>query len=407
MHPQTYAAIAFEALVLNKARSLLTMLGVIIGVFAVVVMIGLGQGSQAYVTNQVKGLGAGVLVVTPGNPRTQRGFGGGGLSGAQTLRLNDALAVQGLPGVRFASPQNFYQGLISIGRTSVGAQVIGTSPNAQGVRGLRLGDGRFFSDQEWRTGARVIVLGPSLARELFRETLTPPLDSRVRIGDQRFRVVGVLQGSTGAALGSTDDLGFIPTRAMQSLSDTGDRLLSILIKAESDEQLPGLLEQVRHVLRTRHGLRADDEDDFKIQSQADILATVTVVTGAFTVLLAGIAAISLLVGGIGIMNIMLVSVTERTREIGVRKAVGAKTGAILRQFLLEAGTVSLAGGTIGIVAGLLTIWAVTSYARLPFVFSPLALVGAFGFSAAVGVFFGAYPAAKAARLDPVEALRYE
>ncbi|MEB3328462.1 MAG: FtsX-like permease family protein, partial [Candidatus Sericytochromatia bacterium] len=164
---------------------------------------------------------------------------------------------------------------------------------------------------------------------------------------------------------------------------------------------------LRQVLRTRHALRPGDDDDFKIQSQADILATVTVVTGAFTVLLAGIAAISLLVGGIGIMNIMLVSVTERTREIGVRKAVGARTGAIARQFLIESATVSLAGGTIGIGLGLLTIWAVTGYARLPFVFSPLALVGAFGFSAAVGVFFGAYPALKAARLDPVEALRYE
>jgi putative ABC transport system permease protein len=407
MRAETYVAIAFEALVLNKARSALTMLGIIIGVFAVIVMIGLGQGSQAYVTNQVKGLGAGVLVVTPGNPKTQRGFGGGGLTGAQTLKLNDALALQGLPGVRFVSPQNFFQGLVTVGKTSVGAQVVGTSPNAQGVRGLRIAEGRFFTDAEWRTGAKVIVIGPSLARELFKETLTAPLDTRVRIGEQRFRVVGVLQGSTGAALGSTDDLGFIPTRAMQSLTDTGDRLLSILVKAEADELLPVLQDQVRQVLRSRHALRPGDDDDFKIQSQADILATVTVVTGAFTVLLAGIAAISLLVGGIGIMNIMLVSVTERTREIGVRKAVGARTGAILRQFLLESATVSLAGGTIGIVLGLLAIWAVTTYARLPFVFSPLALLGAFGFSAAVGVFFGAYPALKAARLDPVEALRYE
>ncbi|MEB3195939.1 MAG: ABC transporter permease [Candidatus Sericytochromatia bacterium] len=407
MRAETYGAIAFEALVLNKVRSLLTMLGIIIGVFAVIVMIGLGQGSQAYVTNQVKGLGAGVLVVTPGNPRTQRGFGGGGLSSAQTLKISDALALQRLPGVRFASPQNFFQGLISVGKTSVGAQVVGTSPNAQAVRGLRIAEGRFFSDTEWRTGAKVIVIGPSLASNLFKETLGSPLETRVRLGEQRFRVVGVLAGSTGAALGSTDDLGFIPTRAMQSLTDTGDRLVSVLVKVESDELLPAVQNQTRELLRSRHGLRGDDEDDFKIQSQADILATVSLVTGAFTVLLAGIAAISLLVGGIGIMNIMLVSVTERTREIGVRKAVGAKTGAILRQFLIESGTVSLAGGTLGIGLGLLAIWGITSWAKLPFVFSPLALVGAFVFSAAVGVFFGAYPAFKAARLDPVDALRYE
>ncbi|MEB3327797.1 MAG: ABC transporter permease, partial [Candidatus Sericytochromatia bacterium] len=285
MRAETYVAIALEALVLNKARSALTMLGIIIGVFAVIVMIGLGQGSQAYVTNQVKGLGAGVLVVTPGNPKTQRGFGGGGLAGAQTLKLNDALALQGLPGVRFVSPQNFFQGLVSVGKTSVGAQVVGTSPNVQGVRGLRIAQGRFFTDAEWRTGAKVIVIGPSLARELFKETLALPLETRVRIGEQRFRVVGVLQGSTGAALGSTDDLGFIPTRAMQSLTDTGDRLVSILVKAEADELLPGLQDQLRQVLRTRHALRPGDDDDFKIQSQADILATVTVVTGAFTVLL--------------------------------------------------------------------------------------------------------------------------
>jgi len=406
MKLETYFAMSFEALTLNKARSALTMLGIIIGVFAVIVMIGLGQGTQAYVTNQVKGLGAGVLVVTPGNPKTQRGFGGG-VGAAQTLKLPDALALQAIPGVRFVSPQNFFQGLLSVGKTSVGAQIVGTSPNIVDVRGLKMAQGRFFQESEWRSGARVVVLGPRLAKDLFAGSLVDPVDARISMGEQRFRVVGIMAGSTGAALGSTDELAFIPTRAMQSLVDTGDRLVSILVKVESDELLLGVDEQIRRILRQRHGLRPGDDDDFKIATQADILATVTVVTGAFTVLLAGIAAVSLLVGGIGIMNIMLVSVTERTREIGVRKAVGARTGAILRQFLLESGTLSLAGGTIGIVLGLAAIYAITRVAGLPFVFSGVALAGAFLFSGTVGIFFGAYPALKAARLDPVDALRYE
>ena len=406
MRGETYFAIAFEALALNRVRSALTMLGIIIGVFSVIVMIGLGQGSQAYITDQVKGLGAGVLIVTPGNPKTQSGFGPP-MGQAQSLRIPDAQALETIPGVIFVSPQNFAQTIVEVGKNTVGGQIVGTSPNVQGVRGIKVAEGRFFTDQEARSGSRVIVLGARLARELFKNTLTAPLDAKVKIGAQRFRVVGVLEGSAGAALGSTDDQAYIPTRAMQSIIDTGDRLVSIMIKVENEALLPVVEEQTKRVLRTRHGIRADEEDDFKVQTQADVLATVSMVTGAFTVLLAGIAAISLLVGGIGIMNIMLVSVTERTREIGVRKAVGAKTGAIMRQFLIESATLSLAGGTIGILLGLGATYAITRFAALPFVFSPLALVGAFAFSAAVGVFFGAYPAAKAARLDPVDALRYE
>ncbi len=406
MRSETYFSIAFEALALNKVRSALTMLGIIIGVFSVIVMIGLGQGSQAYITDQVKGLGAGVLIVTPGNPKTQSGFGPP-IGQAQSLRIPDALALETIPGVTFVSPQNFAQTIVEVGKNAIGGQIVGTSPNVQGVRGIKVTDGRFFSDQEWRTGARVIVLGARLSRELFKNTLTQPLGAKVKIGEQRFRVIGLLAGSSGAALGSTDDQGYIPTRAMQSIIDTGDRLVSIMIKVDNEALLPVVEDQAKRILRTRHGIRPDEDDDFKVQTQADVLQTVSMVTNAFTVLLAGIAAISLLVGGIGIMNIMLVSVTERTREIGIRKAVGAKTGAILRQFLIESATLSLAGGTIGILLGLGATWAITRFAALPFVLSPAALFGAFVFSAAVGVFFGAYPAAKAARLDPVEALRYE
>ncbi|MFP5503876.1 MAG: ABC transporter permease [Candidatus Sericytochromatia bacterium] len=406
MNPLKYAGIAFESLALNKVRAALTMLGIVIGVLAVIVMIGLGQASQAYVTQQVKGLGAGVLVVTPGNPKTQQSFGPPGTFQAQTLTMNDAEALENLPGVQFVSPNAILRTSAKFAHNTRSTTIGGTSPSIQRIRGLVVAEGRFFTDQESETGARVVVLGPKLAEELFKGTLAAPVGSKVKLGEQRFRVVGVLKQAGAGLFGSTDDQAFMPTRAFQTLVE-GERINSIFIKAASEEQLPVLEAQTRQLLRQRHAIRPDEDDDFKLQTQAELLETVSMITGAFTVLLAGIAAISLLVGGIGIMNIMLVSVTERTREIGVRKAVGAKRRDVLAQFLIESATISLAGGAIGIALGLGLTYAITRAFNLPFVLSPAAVIGGFLFSAAVGIFFGLYPADKASKLDPVDALRYE
>ncbi|MEB3328461.1 MAG: ABC transporter permease [Candidatus Sericytochromatia bacterium] len=397
---------AFESLLLNKVRAGLTMLGIIIGVFAVIVMYGLGQASQGYITSQVQGLGARVLIVTPGNPKSQRSFGPPNINAAP-LKLGDAEALEALPGIDAVSPSAFGTQVFKVGAQVVPGTLLGCDPTVVTVRGIKQGRGRFFTDQEARAGARVIVLGSRLAQDLFRGSLADPLGAKVAIGDRRFRVVGVLAPQGGGLFGSVDEQAFVPIRAYQGIVATGERLNSVLVRVASEDLLVASDGRIREVLRRRHHLGAGKEDDFRIQTQADVLSTVTAITGAFTVLLAGIAAISLLVGGIGIMNIMLVSVTERTREIGVRKAVGAKTGAVLRQFLIESATLSLVGGSVGIGLGVLVLWGVSVVASLPFVLSPLALAGAFGFSAGVGVFFGLYPAAKAARLDPVEALRYE
>jgi putative ABC transport system permease protein len=401
-----YFSMAFEALVLNKVRSFLTTLGMVIGVFSVIVMIGLGQSSQANITSQIKGLGAGVLIITPGNPKTQS-FGPPGVNTAKTLTLDDATSLERLPGILYVSPNVFIQATLKFERNNIGASVLGSNPNIVQSRGFKIARGRFFTEQEARVGAPVIVLGYKLARDLFKNTLDEPLGSKIRIDNARYRIIGVLQEQGSGLFGSVDDQAFMPTKTFQQTIKSGKGLNSILIKVSSEDLLPVIDDRTKTLLRYRHAIRNDEEDDFKVQTQAELLSTVQVVTQVFTFLLAGIAAISLIVGGIGIMNIMLVSVTERTREIGVRKAMGATRRDILIQFLIESGSISLAGGSIGIVLGLLVTRIATQAMKLPFVLSQPAIIGAFVFSAGVGMFFGIYPASKASRLDPVDALRYE
>jgi putative ABC transport system permease protein len=401
-----YFSIAFEALFLNKVRSLLTTLGIVIGVFSVIVMIGFGQASQGYITQEVKGLGSGVIVITPGNPKTQ-GFAGGGLTSAKTLTPDDAKSIENIPGVLFVTANTFIQTMMTFNKNNQFAQVIGTNSEIQFVKKFKFSHGRFYTEQEDRTGSKVIVLGAKLAKEVFKNTLVEPYGAKVKIGNKRYRVIGVLEEQGSSMLGSDDDQAFMPTKTFHDSIKGGENLTSILVKVESDSLLAMTNDRIKTLLRFRHYLRGTDEDDFKIQTQAEILETVGVITQVFTFLLAGIAAISLLVGGIGIMNIMLVSVTERTKEIGIRKAVGAKRQDILIQFLIEAGSISFFGGTIGIVSGLLTIKIITKLINLPFILSPVTIVGAFVFSATVGIFFGLYPANKASKLDPIDALRYE
>ncbi|MFP5503875.1 MAG: ABC transporter permease, partial [Candidatus Sericytochromatia bacterium] len=308
-----YFTVAFEALTLNKVRSALTMLGMIIGVLSVIVLVGLGQASQAYVTAQVQGLGSGLMIVMPGSPEASGGLGmAGGLS-KPSLTLTDARAIESLPGVTFSSPASVLMTVVQVGENTVGAEVVGTTPEIQQLITLAIGEGRFFTEQENRSGARVAVIGHEIARELFKNTLIAPLGAKIEVGEQRFRVIGVLGKSKGA-VESTDRQVLMPTRTFRNSLRQSDYVDVIYVKAAAEELLPAVEARMTALLRQRHGIRLDEEDDFNIQTQAELLAIVTTVTQTFTVLLAGIAAISLLVGGIGIMNIMLVSVTERTRE---------------------------------------------------------------------------------------------
>lgn len=396
---------AFEALSMNKVRSLLTMLGIVIGVFSVIVMIGLGQASQASITDQVKGLGANVLVVTPGNPKS-RNFGPPG-GGERPIELEDAQALEVIPGVRYVSPNAVLQGTLKYQRNTLPATILGSNTTIRESQNLTVENGRFYSEQEVRTGAKVIVLGAELAKDLFEDTFVNPVGTKVKTGNQRYRVIGVLKKQGSGLFGSTDTQAFMPVSTFQQTVKSSRGLNSVLIQSSTEDLLPIVEQQIRGRLRYRHALRPDDEDDFKIQTQAEILETVGTITQVFTFLLAGIAAISLIVGGIGIMNIMLVSVTERTREIGIRKAMGATRKDILIQFLIESASLSLAGGAIGILSGVGVTKIATQLMGLPFVLSQGAIIGAFVFSAGVGIFFGLYPANKASKLNPVDALRYE
>ena len=396
---------AFEALRMNKVRAFLTMLGIIIGVFSVIVMIGLGQASQASITDQVKGLGANVLIVTPGNPKS-RNFGPPGSNG-QSLEIKDGESLELIPGVRYVSPNAFIQGVIKYQRNTLPATILGSNITIKDSQNLTVEHGRFYNEQEVRRGAKVVVLGAELGNDLFEDTLAVPLGSKVQINNQRYRIIGLLKKQGSGLFGSTDTQAFMPISTFQQTVKAKKGLNSLLIQSKSEDLLPIIEAQIRTRLRYRHSLRREADDDFKIQTQAEILETVGSITEVFTFLLAGIAGISLVVGGIGIMNIMLVSVTERTREIGIRKALGATRKDILVQFLIESGTLSLAGGLIGIVLGVGVTKVATQLMGLPFVLSQGAIIGAFVFSAGVGIFFGLYPANKASKLDPVDALRYE
>jgi putative ABC transport system permease protein len=398
--------VAWEALRANKVRSALTMLGIIIGVMSVVVLISIGQASQSYITQQVQGLGASVLIVTPGNPKAGGGPGGA-MAVAQTLTIDDARAIENLPAIEYATASARIFPLIKVGNKQQVVNTLGSETTILNVQSVKIGDGRMFSGQEGKQGRRVVVIGDKLYRDLFVDQHLDPWRTGMKIEGQRYRVVGIMASQGASAFGSVDDQMIIPIRTFQQNLKGGNRLQSVMIKATDPQYLPMVQEQLRELLRSRHKLRHRDDDDFKVQTQAEVLATVGTITNVFTGLLAGIASISLLVGGIGIMNIMLVSVRERTREIGVRKAVGAKRRDILVQFLIESAALSVAGGLIGIVVGLLIAWGATRAFNLPTIISPLAVIGSFVFSAAVGIFFGIYPANHAAKLDPVDALRYE
>ena len=402
--------IALRALAVNKLRSALTMLGIVIGVGAVIVMIAVGAGAQARVEEQIRALGSNLLLVMPGSTTAggvRMGFGSG-----STLTEDDVLAINREVPEALAAPALRGSAQLIYGNTNWSTQVFGVTPEYLDVRQWPLVSGRSFEPGEMAGAAKVALIGATVAKQLFGST--DPLDQSIRIKRVPFTVIGVLDTKGQSLMGTDqDDLVLVPiktarSRVLGTASAARNRTVgTIWVKAADGVDTKTVEGQVRSLLRQRHRVQAGADDDFSLRNLQEVMAAQEASSRVLALLLAAVASVSLLVGGIGIMNIMLVSVTERTREIGLRMAVGARTRDILGQFLVEAVTLSLIGGLIGVALGVGGALAIAQLAGWRIVISPEAVVLAVAFAFVIGVFFGFYPARKAARLNPVEALRYE
>jgi putative ABC transport system permease protein len=404
--------VALRSLGANKLRSTLTMLGIIIGVGAVIALLSIGQGAGAAITEQVQGIGSNLIIVFPGAVTRA-----GQPPTSGTLTLTDSNALEDrvcCPSIAVVAPVYQRTAQISYGGNNVNSQVTGVTPSYEAVRNWRTASGRFIDERDLQTSARVTVIGKATAKNLFGTQ--DPIGKSIKINRIPFKVIGVMveKGGTSMFGGNQDDVLFVPlTTAGQRLFGSAAqtpqgalRVSSVLISAVNEKQIDAAMAQITQVLRERHKIQYQ-QDDFTVLSQKDLLGALNQITDILTLFLAAIAAISLLVGGIGIMNIMLVSVTERTREIGIRKAIGARRKDIMTQFLIEAVTMSVAGGVIGILFGAAIGVVVNATGVIKTTLDPTSVMLAVGFSVAVGLFFGLYPAARAAGLHPIEALRYE
>ncbi|WP_437669232.1 ABC transporter permease [Sorangium sp. So ce131] len=391
---------AWRSLASNRLRTLLTMLGMIIGTAAVVAVLGIGEGARSSVEGRIRSLGANLLMVRPGSASA-----GGVRSGTvKTLTEGDAEALRALDGVAAVAPERSGSAQLRYMASNLNASVTGITPAYLEVRSIGTGSGVPFTDLDVQQRARVVLIGANVARQLYPGV--SPLGTRLQINGNAFRVVGVL-AEKGSGMGSPDDGVFVPLSTHESVLFGQDHLSTISLQLASEDRSAQVIAQLEQLLRLRHRLGADQPSDFEVRSQAEMLETMGQITGTFTTLLGSVAAVSLIVGGIGIMNIMLVSVRERTREIGVRMAVGARRRDILRQFLVEAVVVSLAGGVAGVGLGYGAAVLLSQFGQWATIVPPYAIGLALGVSVLIGVTFGVGPARRAARLDPVEALRFE
>ena len=401
--------VALQGLTANKMRSFLTMLGIIIGVGSVIVMVALGQGVANATQESIKKLGTNVLTLFPTSQ--QRGGVSQGLGSQQTLKLEDAEYVKKhSPSVKAAIPEYNNKAQVKYKNQNTRTNIVGTGPEYFEARNMPLAEGRVFSDAEIKQKAKVCVVGDQVRDTLFGGS--DPIGKSIKVNGQNFRVIGTVQKRGGMMFRNPDDQVTIPiTTAMQRLFGI-TYIGSMTIQALDETKMKAAQDESIEAISRAHKIRPDQEPDVRIFNQQDIMDSASAQSAFLTMLLAGIALVSLIVGGIGIMNIMLVSVTERTREIGIRKAIGAKRKDILYQFLIESVTLSLVGGLIGIGIGIgVSLWmgrpANEGGFGFPMQLSIAPMVISFVFSALVGIFFGIYPAMKAARLDPIEALRYE
>lgn len=390
----------------NKVRSSLTVLGIIIGIGSVIAMISIGQGAQQSIQTSIQSIGSNLLIIMPGQ---QRQFGGGpsqGQGSAQSLTLEDAEAIKTVANVKAVEPELSRRYQVTAKGANTNTQVVGTVAAYPDVRNAIIDYGAFFTDQQNQSLERVAVIGPTVRDDLFGSS-TDPVGQKIRIKQIDFRIIGLLKSKGGSGFGNADDQIFIPLFTAQRYLAGATNVGTINVQASDQSTLSTVQADITALLLERHKISDPSQADFNILNQADIVATASSVTGTFTILLAAIAGISLIVGGIGIMNMMLTNVTERTREIGLRKAIGAEKKDISNQFLAEAVALTFTGGLVGIFFGWLIAQAVSKFANIATSVSPSSVLLAFGVSAGIGIVFGYYPARRAARLSPIEALRYE
>jgi putative ABC transport system permease protein len=391
VNPLELLRLALSRLRTSRLRAALTMLGVVIGVASVVALVGVGQGTTSNITSRLASLGTNLLTISPSG-------------GASTLTLEDAEAIAKLDGVAAVAPELQTSATVAVGTKSTTSSVVGTNAAYAQVRAYDVWQGSFLTDATVEHGVRVAVLGSTTASDLGLDASS--LGTTITIDGLPFELIGILQPKGGAGFNNPDDQVLVPLASVSKYFVAGDTVRTIGVSVASDDRMTELTDTITALLRDRHELAASDTADFSVFNQTQLLDAASSISATLTLLLGGIASISLIVGGIGIMNIMLVSVRERTREIGIRKAVGARGRDILLQFLIEALTLSLLGGLIGIAVGLLVSAGIGQLAGWGLQLSPSTVAAAVVFSLIVGVVFGVWPARQAARLDPITALRY-
>jgi len=397
--------IALKALNNNKLRCFLTMLGIIIGVASVITMLAIGQGSKNSIKEQISEMGSNMIMIHPGN--MQRGGVRQSADNMQTLEVSDYEALQELPGIAAISPSVNSSGQLVIGNNNYPSSIYGITPDYLEIRKLKVKDGSMFTEHDIKSAAKVCILGKTVVDNLFPNG-DDPIGRVIRFGKIPLTVIGVLESKGTNSMGQDqDDVVLAPYTTVMKRILAIDYIQGIFASATDEDHTEETIDAVTEVLRTRHKIKEDADNDFEIRSQQELSQMMNSTSDMMTVLLACIAGISLLVGGIGIMNIMYVSVTERTREIGLRMSIGARGIDILSQFLIEAVIISVTGGVIGIILGIIASWLVTVIANWPVAIQLYSVVLSFAVCTVTGIFFGWYPAQKASNLDPIEAIRYE
>lgn len=400
---------ALDSIRSNKLRSCLTMLGIIIGVSSVVLMVAIGQGAQQDVTSRIESMGSNLLIVQSGSPNqtdVRSLFRRNNSGTSNSITISDSKSIEEIAfGIKGISPEINSNMQIIVGNQNMQTSVVGATTDYPSVNNFNIEFGRFINEDDLIKRSKVVVLGQEVVSNLFGGQ--NPIGQDIRLEKHIFTVIGIMESKGQSGFTNKDDIAIIPLNTMQDRINGSSGLSAINISVENQDDMGKIKELVTAILLNEHRITNTEDQDFNILNQAETLETLNEVTQTFTFLLGGIAAISLLVGGIGVMNIMLVSVTERTREIGIRKAIGAKKKDILQQFLVESTVLSLIGGIIGILISISGAWAIKTYLGTSTSVSISSIVLAFTFSMFVGIFFGILPAWKAAKLKPIDALRYE